>query len=97
MVTGSAIADRVVLPTTAPQDDVSGREADAVVRKALAQAVTHLRSRFPTASDTLVLACVNEAFDPLRTALVRLYLAILIERSAGRALAEALERAERGR
>ena len=63
---------------------------DDAVRTAVVQAVRNVQSRFPTAPHVLVQECVNRAFDHLRNAKVTLSLEILIQRSANRAVGDAI-------
>jgi hypothetical protein len=64
--------------------------ADPGVRKAIADAVVRLQARHPTAPGPLVQTCVADAYRHLCRAPVRDFLAILVERNAGWAMAEAL-------
>lgn len=72
------------------QDECAPLVAEVALLKTIAHAVRRLQARYPTAPSTLVQDCVEDAFDHLRSARVKLYLPILIERSAGRAVAEAI-------
>jgi len=72
------------------QDDLACRVADLAMMKAIAHAVGSVQARYPTAPSDLVRDCVDDAFDQLRSARITLYLPILIERNAGRAVADAI-------
>jgi hypothetical protein len=77
-------------PTTPAPSDLASRAADLTMVKAIAHAVRSVQARYPTAPSALVRDCVEDAFDQLRTARITLYLPILIERNAGRAVADAI-------
>ncbi|MGZ4708245.1 MAG: three-helix bundle dimerization domain-containing protein [Acidimicrobiales bacterium] len=87
---GRASEHRAVPQTSHVQDDLAGRVADLAMVKAIAHAVDSVQARYPTAPSALVRDCVYDAFDQLRSARITLYLPILIERSAGRAVADAI-------
>ena len=89
MATTWATGERVVPPGTA-EDDIVPSRPDAAMVKAIAHAIASVQARYPTASSELGRDGVDDAFDQLRTARITLYLPILIERNAGRAVADAI-------